>query len=381
MSPLQLSVATDQANSRVAAILGLRRAAVTGTTRDGETLADWVRKYRNPETQGLLRIFPGKPGELVDPEPPTKRELDSPATAVQKSVSLLQQANGGFLAAGGCMSCHGQHLTGMAVRAAKDHGVLVDQPLEASQSKANLSLRGALEQKLLQLIDPQDGVDGMEYALFQMNADGVPASPLTDAVVSYLAAAQREDGDWTNYGIVRPPLEDGSFTFTAMAIRCLQMYPIPARKAEFDKRVKRAEAWLQAAYPISTADRAMQLLGIHWAAGKVPMDRVLELEALQNPDGGWSQTPNLALDAYATGLALYALHETDSVAAGDKGYQRGVRYLLRTQAADGSWHVKSRAAKIQPYFESGFPYGPDQWISSAATAWAAMALAETIPAR
>jgi hypothetical protein len=33
--------------------------------------------------------------------------------------------------------------------------------------------------------------------------------------------------------------------------------------------------------------------------------------------------------------------------------------------------------KIQPYFESGFPYGHDQWISQAGTAWAAMALTVT----
>jgi hypothetical protein len=37
--------------------------------------------------------------------------------------------------------------------------------------------------------------------------------------------------------------------------------------------------------------------------------------------------------------------------------------------------VRSRAMKIQPYFESGFPYGHDQWISHAATAWATMGLA------
>ncbi len=50
---------------------------------------------------------------------------------------------------------------------------------------------------------------------------------------------------------------------------------------------------------------------------------------------------------------------------------------LRTQREDGSWHVKSRAMKIQPYFESGFPYEHDQWISHAATAWATMALTAT----
>jgi N-acyl-D-amino-acid deacylase len=55
-------------------------------------------------------------------------------------------------------------------------------------------------------------------------------------------------------------------------------------------------------------------------------------------------------------------------------YQKGVDYLLRTQAADGTWHVQTRAIWLQPYFESGFPYGRDQFISVAGTAWATMAL-------
>jgi hypothetical protein len=33
--------------------------------------------------------------------------------------------------------------------------------------------------------------------------------------------------------------------------------------------------------------------------------------------------------------------------------------------------------KIQPYFQSGFPYDHDQWISATATAWASMALSFT----
>jgi hypothetical protein len=53
----------------------------------------------------------------------------------------------------------------------------------------------------------------------------------------------------------------------------------------------------------------------------------------------------------------------------------GVSRILRTQAADGSWHVRTRAIWLQPYFESGFPYGRDQFISMAGTAWASMALA------
>ena len=66
--------------------------------------------------------------------------------------------------------------------------------------------------------------------------------------------------------------------------------------------------------------------------------------------------------------------------ASDPVYRKGIDYLLRTQAADGTWHVKSRSIWLQPYFESGFPYGQDQFISTAGTAWASMALAAAAPA-
>ena len=83
-------------------------------------------------------------------------------------------------------------------------------------------------------------------------------------------------------------------------------------------------------------------------------------------------------DAYATGEALYALNAAGRMPATDPVYAKGVKYLLNTQAADGSWHVKSRSIWVQPYFESGFPYGHDQWISAAGTSWATMALSLTV---
>ena len=58
----------------------------------------------------------------------------------------------------------------------------------------------------------------------------------------------------------------------------------------------------------------------------------------------------------------------------DAVYQKGMRYLLGTQAGDGSWHVKTRSVPFQPYFDSEFPHGTDQFISAAASNWAAMAL-------
>ena len=48
--------------------------------------------------------------------------------------------------------------------------------------------------------------------------------------------------------------------------------------------------------------------------------------------------------------------------------EAGVAYLLRTQLDDGSWYVRSRAVKLQPYFQPGFPHGQERWISYVAAA-------------
>ena len=108
--------------------------------------------------------------------------------------------------------------------------------------------------------------------------------------------------------------------------------------------------------------------------GDPPRKAARDLLREQRTDGGWGELPSLASDAYATGQALVALKEAGALAATDPAYQRGVEFLLSTQLEDGSWYVRSRSIPFQPYFESGFPHGHDQWISAAATNWAAMAL-------
>jgi hypothetical protein len=217
-----------------------------------------------------------------------------------------------------------------------------------------------------------------DKSLLQIAGSGLPPKLSTDSLVHHVAAMQRKQGDWPNYGPVRPPIEDGGFSHTAMGIRTLRAYPIPARKAEFDERVERAARWLESAEPVTTEDRTMQLLGIAWAGHKPSSQRVKELLSKQRDCGGWAQTDNLAADAYATGEALWALHES-GVPSSDPVFRRGVDFLLRTQQEDGSWHVISRALKFQPYFQSGFPYDHDQWISQAGTAIAVIALTFAVP--
>ncbi len=100
---------------------------------------------------------------------------------------------------------------------------------------------------------------------------------------------------------------------------------------------------------------------------------------LQNPDGGWGQRIGDESDAYATGLSLIVLANTDndyknSRVFGQERYDRAIRWLIESQLEDGSWHVSSRASPVQEFFDNGDPHETDQFISIMATGWATAAL-------
>jgi hypothetical protein len=86
----------------------------------------------------------------------------------------------------------------------------------------------------------------------------------------------------------------------------------------------------------------------------------------------------MATDAYATGQALWALAEA-GLPPDAPAYRRGAEYLLKTQLEDGTWFVRTRAFGFQPCFETGFPHGRSQFISTVATAWASVALTHLLP--
>jgi ankyrin repeat protein len=110
---------------------------------------------------------------------------------------------------------------------------------------------------------------------------------------------------------------------------------------------------------------------------------VRELKVRQQFDGGWASYDGRSSDAYSTGEALWALHNAAGVPTSDPAWKRGVRYLLQTQAKDGSWHVTTRlhppAPVSPPYIESGHPYDHDQFISIMGESWAVIALSQALP--
>jgi hypothetical protein len=89
-------------------------------------------------------------------------------------------------------------------------------------------------------------------------------------------------------------------------------------------------------------------------------------------------TEDMQPDAYGTDISLYAL-DVAGVPATHDAYTQGVRYLMRNQYQDGSWLVRTRSYPTQTYFESGYPFGNNQFLSAGAATWSALAMLTRCP--
>jgi ankyrin repeat protein len=380
LTALMTAVATDHGDPAIVRALVARGADLAATDLNGETALDWARKAGDTPDAAMLKRAGAPAAKRAAVELPPAAPVPA-HEAVQRGIAVLERTSGTFFERGACGACHAQNVTDIAVMAAKRRGLGVDTSIAMQRAGGAAAQFGSLATQLLERMDGPV-VDILTYTLAQLSADRYPADRATDALVFNIAAQQQADGSWHPLaGATRPPVEDGNFSRTALGIRAFSAYPIPARQAEIDERIRRAVKWLQTMPPASNEDRAFRLLGLFWGgAGSGAMKAAAKaLVADQRGDGGWGQRAELSSDAYATGLAVFALRESGLLAANDPAIQKAARFLLSSQRADGTWYVRSRSPKFQPYFESGFPYGHDQWISSMATGWATAALASALP--
>jgi len=317
------------------------------------------------------------PGRLAVPTPRGVAEANAATirSAIERSLPLLQDTGIAFIKQTGCVSCHHNSVVSMAVATARAKGYKVNEALVETERSMLATYLESWRERALQNIPIAGGADTMSYLLIGLSADNHPRDEATDAQAIWIKRHQLTDGHWP-VASNRPPIEWDDIAVTALSMRALQLYAPPQMANDLGQAVQRARTWLAQASAQSTNERMFRLLGLAWA--KASSDEITsasrELVERQREDGGWAQLEKSGSDAYATGIALYALHES-GMAAADPVYRKGVAFLLRTQMEDGSWFVSSRATPIQAYFESGFPYGLNQWISAAATAWATAALA------
>ncbi|CAN5126855.1 hypothetical protein BH11PSE2_BH11PSE2_19190 [soil metagenome] len=296
--------------------------------------------------------------------------------SIAKSMALLDSAQPKFERQATCASCHNQIAPMIAAVAIRGKNLPINEAVFTRQVAMSAEvIRRRHDYSLIQ------GVGGGSHAVTSPTLVGLaqvnfPADENTDAAVGYLLGKQSADGSWPGVA-VRYPHGATNFDQTATAVRAIDAYAPPSMRKQADASIARARAWLIAT-PATNDNEGLtyRLQALAWAkasAGEVGKART-QLAASQLIDGGWAQNPGMASDAYATGGALVALH-TAGMKPSDPVYQRGLDYLLKTQAADGSWYVKAHALPIQPPIDSGFPYGTSQWISAWGTAYAAEAMA------
>ncbi len=379
MTPLMLSVASETQDAAVVRVLLHAGADLTAKTKLGETAYDWARKYNNKDVLAQLTAAGAWAPEYA-PLAEHRRETPvEPAVAVERAVTLLQRSSVEFFKQSGCVGCHHQMMTIAAVTAARNAAVHVDDAGARSLVQMIESDWTRSQEALLERFDPGGLADPEGYAAWVLGMSGYAPTPLTETVAIHVAALQHQDGRWHVGDASRSPIQESDIARTARAIYVLRKYAPAGRRAEFDARIGRAAAWLADALAVTNDDAAMQVVGLRWGGATARIASLgAKLRAAQRADGGWAQNPNLASDAFATGESLWALREAGLLQPDDPTYRRGVAYLLTSQYDDGTWHVRSRAPKFQPYFQSGFPYEHDQWISAAATAWAVLAISPII---
>jgi len=299
--------------------------------------------------------------------------------AVARSLTLIESSSKiAIEERSNCFTCHHTGLPVMTFITARERGFPIDSVNLQTQLDFTARFLAKGRENYLQ----GKGQGGHAFtagsALWTLKLGGRSSDATTEAVVSYLAGHQKELHHWKPPS-VRPPSEESAFSATFFALESLKSFASPAQRDACDARLADARRWLEQTSPQSTEDRVFRLWALH-ASGSDTTQAARDLLQTQRDDGGWSQLPDMTSDAYATGTALVVLRRTRGVKADDASYQRGLRWLMQNQLADGSWHVVSRAKPFQKHFESGYPHGKDQFISITAACWATTALALALPA-
>lgn len=371
---LLLAAASDAQPVAVVEALLAHGAGVNARGPNGETALMLARQHGHTPVVDVL-LEAGATDTAVNPPAIAFAPAHSADAAVMRSLPLLQRGDEQFLARAGCVSCHSNTFTAETVALARTRGFAVDEAI-ASRQRAKI---GAYLDDWRERVLQQEGIPGdsdtMSDILNGLAAERYPADATTDAIARFIHLQQEPDGHWRALAH-RPPIGSSDLNTTATSLHALQSYAPPQQRATFDADLRKTAAWIAAATPASTQDRMYQLRALHWTgASAAAIARAAQaLAREQRADGGWAQLRTLDSDAYATGQALVALLESGARKRTDPVVRRGVQFLLRTQLADGSWFVASRAIPLQPYFDAGFPHGRNQFISSAATNYATQAL-------
>src|SRR5262249_40901534 len=111
--------------------------------------------------------------------------------AAAKSVALLQKTGPEFFRKSGCVSCHHQTVTALAVSEARRHGIAVDdKPAREQLQITALTMRAFRTRQLQRADHPLNSAPSTGYLLLGMAVENYPADETTDASIIEMAGRQ-----------------------------------------------------------------------------------------------------------------------------------------------------------------------------------------------
>jgi hypothetical protein len=276
-----------------------------------------------------------------------------------------------------CVSCHHAGLVIWSMWEARRRGHAVDEPVLAELTKW--------------VAESGDGKFGLARPPSAPNAFSpkavwfalaLEADPEPDAIsqegmkrlLKTVKSEQTENGSWSTWPETRPPIF-GNSDESMTALATLAMLPAAASGDDSAKAVRdKGIRWL-AETKTDDDPQSIAMRLVLWRRLDRPAEEreplVQQIKERQNADGGWSQTKDMASDAWATGQALYALAHA-GLRSDEPVIARAHIFLIKTQRDDGSWPMTSRPVK--PGGEGSKSLIP---ITGAGSAWAVMGLARS----
>ncbi|MFO0790343.1 MAG: prenyltransferase/squalene oxidase repeat-containing protein [Pirellulales bacterium] len=312
-------------------------------------------------------------------------------TTVNRAIQYLQTESASWLSTRKCAACHHAPLPLWALSEANQHGYTIDKKYFDDTIE---SLLGSHEKLKASRIfpdpaappDPRPQGRGLNMGLPMLLVAAQSIPTLRDSqkqsaalIVDEILKKQQPDGSWEFFATLRrPPINESQTTDVAWIILALAQATHQDSPELQRAALAKAVAWLDAAAPADLhQDKVFKIfLGVQAGKSRESLQSSLdELLKLQRDDGGWSQTvPEPHSDAFATGETLYAL-SLAGYSAESPAIQRGIAFLVATQAADGSWPMTSRATP------DGSPGSAKLLtpITCAASSWATLALSHLTP--
>ena len=284
--------------------------------------------------------------------------------SIESAIPYIQQNAQVWIDQKKCVSCHQIPFGLWSTQVAKNAGHKIDEELFQKQSKWALEFCDSnLNTKTMK----RDGA-GTD-TIYQMLLSGIAATEpdTTDSLAALLTTLQEPDGSFKPAGQLptqkRPVLETTHVSTGWAAIMYNDIGSKPyqgtadnALKYSMDDFRGDSTEWL-----------AVKSILDHQRQSKTESVALARLLESQQDDGGWGWDHTSSSDAFATGVALYALSRCGGT------YQDVIdearTFLIRTQSDDGNWIVPStkKARNNKPNATSNY------W----GTCWAVIGLIST----